>query len=225
MHHDVPAPLPNADQASAPEDARPFSPPAALVAWRNQLQTQINQFQQSVANAFPNLPALPPMPALPDYQAHPMMRRITNLVPHRPSTARSAKEGWWDLLTGNSAPNATDLPSYEELYPQQDEQGGEDVTRMKKSSMLQAATDAVLDQHFEAQASAHASTSRTVTAKQENEDLKDIRIGKRVISREQQKHLREQQAQRMKGLGSDRNLYFIWVSWTASACFRYVSRY
>ncbi|KAF5856539.1 hypothetical protein ETB97_007218 [Aspergillus alliaceus] len=211
MHQDAPAPLANVEQPPPADDARPFSPPAALVAWRNQLQAQINQFQQSVANAFPNLPALPPMPALPDYQAHPMMRRITNLVPHRPSTARSAKEGWWDLLTGNSAPNATELPSYDELYPQQDEHNEEAVARMKKSSMLQAATDAALDQHFEAQASTQASTSRAISINPEQDDLKDIRIGRSVISREQQKHLREQQAQRMKGLGSDRNLYFIWI--------------
>ncbi|KAE8154415.1 hypothetical protein BDV25DRAFT_147663 [Aspergillus avenaceus] len=210
MHHDAPTQIPAPDQTPA-DDARPFSPPAALVAWRNQLQAQINQFQQSVANAFPNLPALPPMPALPDYQAHPMMRRITNLVPNRPSTARSAKEGWWDLLTGNTAPNATELPSYEELYPEQDGLGGEDAANLKKSSMLQAATDAVMDQHFEAQSSTQASASRATPVKQDKEDLRDIRIGRKVISREQQKHLREQQAQRMKGLGSDRNLYFIWI--------------
>ena len=75
--------------ATPPEpagDTSSVSPPTALVDWRNQLAAQINQFQQSVNRAFPNLPALPPMPALPDYQAHPMMRRITSLVPHRPTT-------------------------------------------------------------------------------------------------------------------------------------------
>ncbi|GLA58085.1 hypothetical protein AtubIFM54640_007228 [Aspergillus tubingensis] len=207
MHHERPVSIPGPEQPAESDDARPFSPPAALVAWRNQLQAQINQFQQSVANAFPNLPALPPMPALPDYQAHPMMRRITNLVPHRPSTARSAKDGWWDMLTGNSAPTGTELPSYEELYPHKENEDDEQATRLKKSSMLQAATEAALDQHFEAQ----ASTSEVVRTKPESEDIKDIRIGRKVISREQQKHLREQQARRMKGLGSDRNLYFIWI--------------
>ncbi|KAL5361795.1 hypothetical protein BJX96DRAFT_89496 [Aspergillus floccosus] len=210
IHQDAAAALPAAE-SSGPGDARAFSPPAALVAWRNQLQAQINQFQQSVANAFPNLPALPPMPALPDYQAHPMMRRITNLVPHRPTTSWSAKEGWWDMLTGNSAPNTTELPSYEELYPREEGGDQEEAARLKKSSSLQAATDAMLDQHFEVQASSQASSSRTAPPKQEKEDLKDIRIGRKVISREQQKHLREQQARRMKGLASDRNLYFIWI--------------
>ncbi|KAI9923777.1 hypothetical protein ASPWEDRAFT_172062 [Aspergillus wentii DTO 134E9] len=205
VHQDAQSPS-SADQTEPAEHARPFSPPAALVAWRNQLQTQINQFQQSVSNAFPNLPALPPMPALPDYQAHPMMRRITNLVPHRPTASWPAKDGWWDLLKGNSAPNTTELPSYEELYPHKEE-GGEEASSMKKESLVRAATEAALDQHFEAQ----ASTSKAVPAREEKEELKDIRIGDNVISREQQKHLREQQAQRMKGLGSDRNLYFIWI--------------
>jgi hypothetical protein len=136
-----------------------------------------------------------------------MMRRITNLVPHRPNSARGAKEGWWDMLTGNSSPNATELPSYEELYPHKEREDEEEAARVKKSSMLQAAAEAALDQHFETQ----ASSSRSTVTK-EREDLKDIRIGRNVISREQQKHLREQQARRMKGLASDRNLYFFWVS-------------
>lgn len=210
VHQDAPPPISPPEQSGSDEDARPFSPPAALVAWRNQLQAQINQFQQSVANAFPNLPALPPMPALPDYQAHPMMRRITNLVPHRPTTARSAKDGWWDMLTGNSAPSTTELPSYEDLYPRKEEDE-EEAARLKKTSMLQAATEAALDQHFEAQVTEQASSSQTAAVKHDKDDLKDIRIGRKVISREQQKHLREQQAQRMKGLGNDRNLYFIWI--------------
>ncbi|KAL2796743.1 hypothetical protein BJX66DRAFT_129203 [Aspergillus keveii] len=209
IHHDAPASLQTPEPTAPPGDARPFSPPAALVAWRNQLQAQINQFQQSVANAFPNLPnlpALPPMPALPGYQGNPMMRRITNLVPHRPASSRGAKEGWWDMLTGNTSPNATELPSYDELYPRKEAEDEEEAARVKKSSMLQAAAEAALDQHFETQ----ASSSRTTVAK-EREDIKDIRIGRNVISREQQKHLREQQARRMKGLASDRNLYFFWI--------------
>lgn len=212
VHQDVPPPITPEATASA-EDARPFSPPAALVAWRNQLQTQINQFQQSVSNAFPNLPALPalpPMPTLPDYQAHPMMRRITNLVPNRPTASWPTRDGWWDLLKGNnSAPGTTELPSYDELYPRREgTEEGEESSQVKKSSMLRAATEAVVDRHFEAQ----SSRSQTAPVQEDKEDLKDIRIGRNIISREQQKHLRQQQAQRMKGLGSDRNLYFIWVS-------------
>ncbi|KAJ5682305.1 Immunoglobulin E-set [Penicillium macrosclerotiorum] len=213
MHQDVIPPVVNPGEQPAAPDARGFSPPAAIVAWRNQLAAQINQFQQSVANAFPNIPALPPMPTLPDYQANQMMRRITNLVPHRPT----ARDGWWDLLKGNTAPSQNQPPSYDELYPHQ--QGlDEDATEMKKTALLQAATEAALDQHFEAQNSAaSASTSAAAAPITESspladkDDLKDITIGRKVISREQQKHLREHQARRMKGLGSDRNLYFFWI--------------
>ncbi|KAL4880852.1 hypothetical protein BJY04DRAFT_228054 [Aspergillus karnatakaensis] len=209
VHHDATTPLQTPEPIAAAGGARPFSPPAALVAWRNQLQAQINQFQQSVANAFPNLPnlpALPPMPALPGYQGNPMMRRITNLVPHRPASSRGNKEGWWDMLTGNTSPGATELPSYEELYPHKEGENGEEAALAKKSSVLRAAAEAALDQHFETQ----ASPSREVD-EMENEEIKDIRIGRNVISREQQKHLRAQQARRMKGLASDRNLYFFWI--------------
>ncbi|KAJ5091695.1 hypothetical protein NUU61_006565 [Penicillium alfredii] len=211
MHQDaIPPVVDSSEQPAAPGDARGFSPPAALVAWRNQLAAQINQFQQSVANAFPNMPVLPPMPALPDYQAHPMMRRITNLVPHRPT----ARDGWWDLLKGTTAPTQNQPPSYDELYPHQEDDEG--TVEMKKSALLRAATEAALDQHFEAQSSASAptasaSSSTSTHTRPEKDDLKNITIGRKVISREQQKHLREQQARRMKGLGSDRNLYFIWI--------------
>lgn len=190
------------EQAEVPEDARGFSPPAALIAWRNQLAAQINQFQQGVANAFPNLPALPPMPALPDYQAYPMMRRITNLVPHRPA----AGDGWWDMLKGNSAQNSSEPPPYEELYPRKEDD--EEASNVKKASLLRAATDTVVDQHFEAQASAPESSR----GNEQQEEIQDVKIGRNVISREEQKQLREHQARRMKGLASDRRLYFIWVS-------------
>lgn len=196
------------EQAVQPEDARGFSPPAAIVAWRNQLAAQINQFQQSVANAFPNLPALPPMPALPDYQAYPMMRRITNLVPNRPNTGRLVGEGWWDRLKGNSpSSNNAEPPPYEELYPHNGNEE-EEASRVKKTSLVQAATDAALDQHFEAQ----ASSSTPAAAEFKEENIQEVRIGRKLISREEQKHLREQQARRMKGLRSDRKLYFVWVS-------------
>ncbi|KAJ5553219.1 hypothetical protein N7494_002597 [Penicillium frequentans] len=220
MHQDVAPPIVDGgEQVVGHADAPGFSPPAAVVAWRNQLAAQINHFQQSMANAFPNIPALPPMPALPplpalpDYQANQMMRRITNLVPHRP-----VADGWWDYLKGNTAQTHTQPPSYDELYPHQ--QARQDEAEMKKTSLLRAATEAALDEHFEAQNTVVASTSAAAAAasastperpRSAKDELKDITIGKKLISREQQKHLREHQARRMKGLGSDRNLYFIWI--------------
>lgn len=216
MHQDVlPVALDPVEQPAAPHDARGFFPPAAVVAWRDQLAAQIHHFQQSVANAFPNMPALPPMPALPDYQANQMMRRITNLVPNRPM----ARDGWWDLLKGNTGLGQTQPPSYDELYPHQ--QDREEDTDLKKSGLLRAQAEAALDQHFEAQSNAPTASTSTATAIAQQsgtaqDDIKDIKIGRKVISREQQKHLREHQARRMKGLGSDRNLYFIWVSHATS---------
>ncbi|KAJ6091643.1 hypothetical protein N7467_003612 [Penicillium canescens] len=226
MHQDViPPVVDTSEQNAAPGHARGFAPPAPLVAWRDQLAIQINQFQHSVANAWPTIPALPQMPAmpaipaipaLPDYQGQGMMRRITNLVPHRPA----ARDGWWDYLKGNSAPSPTQPPSYDELYPHPEHNAEE--SDMKKSSLLRAATEAALDQHFEAQSefqsnattvasSSLASASVPALAQADKEELKEVTIGRKVISREQQKHLREQQARRMKGLGNDRNLYFIWI--------------
>jgi hypothetical protein len=130
------------------------------------------------------------------------MRRISNLVPHRPGGSWSARDGWWDLLTGNTNPTNTQPPAYEELYPHQE--ADEDLA-LKKASLVRAVTDAALDQHFETM----PSTSKGTPAE---ESLGDIRIGRKSISREQRERLRKQQAQKMKGLGSDRNLYFIWVS-------------
>lgn len=232
MHQDAIPPIVDAGAQPTAPDARGFTT-AAIVAWRNHLAGQINQFQQSVASAFPNIPALPPMPAMPtlptmpampampDYQANHMMRRITNLVPHRPT----ARDGWWDLLKGNTAAQTQNQPpSYDELYPHQ--QDDAEATELKKSSLLRAATEAAMDQHFEAQSTLpSASTSTAATAIEPsthavNNDLKDITIGSKLISREQQKHLREHQARRMKGLGSDRNLYFIWVSQLTYSLFR-----
>lgn len=184
------------------------APPDSLVAWRNQLATQIHQFQQSVGRAFPNLPALPPMPpmpALPDYQAYPMMRRISNLVPNRPGSSWSSRDGWWDLFTGNSSPAANEPPPYEELYPHQEADEDRDL-EIKKTSLLRAATDAALDQHFEVQ----AGPSNSNVAE---EEITDIRIGRKtVISPQQQEQLRQQQARKMKGLTKDKNLFFFWVS-------------
>lgn len=190
------------------EDTRGFSPPAALEDWRNQLAAQINQFHQSVNRAFPNLPALPalpPMPALPDYQAHPMMRRITSLVPQRPATpwpASISTEGWWDLLRGNQSP-----PAYEELYPKPEAETDEDYS-VKKSSVVQAAADTALDQHFERQGSSSSAGKSRV------QEMGDVRLSGKAIPREQQEQLRMAHARKIKKIRSDRNLFFIWVSST-----------
>lgn len=187
------------------EGAKGFSPPAGLVAWRNHLAGQINQFQQSVNRAFPNLPALPPMPTLPDYQAYPMIQRISSLVPHRPTTAWSTNimKDSWSRLTGTSSP-----PAYEELYPGKD--SSEDH-ELKKRSMVEAAVDAAVDQHFEQKP--EASSTKPLDNR---EEIGEVHIGRNSVSRQQQEQLRKAHALKMKRIRSDRNLFFIWVSGLSS---------
>jgi hypothetical protein len=183
-----------------------LAPPAAMIAWRDQLAAQIQQFQQSV-NWLPNLPALPPMPTLPDYQTHPMMRRISSLVPHRAATPRntgsradSRDSRWWDFLSGT--PQTSAPPAYEDLFGKQD--SAEDLT-LKKSSAIQAAADAALDQHF-ASLSSQASSSRL------EQVVGDVKIGRNSTSKESREQLRMVHAQKVKRIGSDWNLFIIWVS-------------
>lgn len=191
--------LPSVETEANTEVERAFSPPAALVAWRDQLAGQINQFQQSVNRAFPNLPALPPMPTLPDYQTHPMIQRISSLVPHRPTSSWSTnimKDGW-DRLTGTLSP-----PAYEDLYPVKEEEDSD----VKKASLAEAAIDAAADQHFETLEERPAKLPSPV-----REDIGDVQIGRKSITRHQQDQLRKAHAMKMKRIRSDRNLFFIWI--------------
>ncbi|PGH17176.1 hypothetical protein AJ79_01314 [Helicocarpus griseus UAMH5409] len=192
--------LPQAEGETEGGDENNTSP-ARLMAWRDQLAAQIHQFQQSVNWTFPNLPALPPMPTLPDYQTHPMMRRITSLVPQRPTTSWSTTvvKDSWDRLTGNTSP-----PAYEDLYPIEETEEDYDV---KKSSLAQAAAEAAVDQHFEAVSEGESSASSVSIQR----DIGDVRIGRKNIPREQQEKLRQAHARKMKRIRSDRNLFFIWI--------------
>lgn len=179
------------------------APAAAMIAWRDQLAAQIQQFQQSVNWTLPNLPTLPPMPTLPDPQAYPVVRRVSSLLPHRPASRAASsppsKDRWWEMLTGTSS-NAP--PAYEDLYPEHDT---EDNVSTKKASAVQAATDAALDQHFDSTASqASASTSAPAITK--------VKIGKHPFTEEQRNQIRLAHAQKVKGLKSDRTLFWFWVS-------------
>lgn len=118
------------------------------------------------------------------------------------------------MFTGNSSPtasneNANEPPAYDELYPHQEADEDRDL-EIKKTSLLRAATDAALDQHFEAHAGPSNSNGET---EESEEELTDIRIGRKtIISRQQQEQLKKQQARKMKGLRKDKNLFFFWVS-------------
>ena len=186
-------------------------PAAAMTAWRDHLAAQIQQFQQNVNWTIPQLqlPSLPPMPNLPDYQAYPMVRRFSALVPQRgarsgsslsPRTNTSSesmpasKENeyrWWELITGA----ASSPPSYEEIYPAKTEEH-----QLKRSSATRAAVDELVDRKMSTPFD--ESTASDTTTK--------IKDGQPSVQLQQQ--LRTEHASKVKRLWSDRKLFFIWVS-------------
>ncbi len=152
-------------------DQAAVSPPAAfMMAWRDHIAAQIHQFQESAHWTMPNLPTLPALPTLPDYQAYPMVRRVSSLFPQRPTsrpgTAPGSREGWWETLTGSSSPSAP--PAYNELYP---EPMAEEDLGVKKASALQAAADAALDHHFEETSATEGSLTGGVQVRQDRKQF------------------------------------------------------
>ncbi|KAI9877273.1 MAG: hypothetical protein M1830_004356 [Pleopsidium flavum] len=186
-----------------------LSPTAAMTAWRDQLSAQIQHFQQNVHWTLPNLqiPALPPMPNLPHYQAYPMVRRISSLVPHRGGSrtpgdlhdgTKEGEYGWWELLTGSSS----SPPAYEEIYPPK---APSSVTETKTASAVRAQAETSLDQKCtDAFHEVEGSTSSIAMPT-------DVRIGRGLLPHEQQDQVRAAHAKKIKRIQSDRNLFFIWI--------------
>lgn len=183
----------------------------AMSAWRDQLSAQIQHFQQTVHRTLPTLqlPALPPIPNLPDYQAYPVVRRISSLVPQRNSRQSTANRTtaaakltdyhWWELLTGA----ASSPPAYDDIYPESSQHDMND----KKTSALQAAGDAHMDRKCE----------ETFNQTKISSAIETANLGNTVLTPEQ---LRSAHAMKVKRLRKDRNLFFIWVSrrpWIATA--------
>ncbi len=183
----------------------------AMSAWRDQLSAQIQHFQQTVHRTLPSLqlPALPPIPNLPDYQAYPVVRRISSLVPQRNSRQSTANSStgvakvtdyhWWELLTGA----ASSPPAYDEIYPESSQSDLSD----KKTSALRAAGDAYMDRKCE----------ETFDQTKSSSTLETAGLGSTVLTPEQ---LRSAHAMKVKRLRKDRNLFFIWVShhsWISSS--------
>ena len=179
----------------------------AMSAWRDQLSAQIQQFQQTVHRTLPTLqlPALPPIPNLPDYQAYPVVRRISSLVPQRnlrQNAANGSTSGlkatdyhWWELLTGA----ASSPPAYDEIYPE----GSQRHLSGKKTSALWADGDAFVDRACE----------KTFDERRSSSAFETARLGSSLLTPEQ---LRNAHAMKVKRLRKDRNLFFIWVSPHAS---------
>ena len=202
-------PADTSDQDLAPTVSL-FAANPAMSAWRDQISAQIQQLQQSVHRTLPNLqiPAFPPIPNLPDYQAYPVVRRISSLVPQRgsrPSTANgssaAAKEAeyhWWELLTGPASPP----PAYEEIYPKSTQQDLAD----KRASVLRAAGEAFVDKKCEENFDQARSSSIMET----------VDFGSPSLTRQQREQLRNAHALKVKKLRNDRNFFFIWVSQNSS---------
>ena len=138
---------------------------ANMMAWRDNLAAQIQQFQESAGWTLSQLPALPQLPSLADYQPNNMMRRASQLFEQRPfsptKTQRAIVEESEPLRSDSVAP-----PAYEEIFPKSQI---EDIhTSTKKQGALQAAAEAALDQHYEQQKSEATTTMATYGSKRIN---------------------------------------------------------
>ncbi|EXJ61082.1 hypothetical protein A1O7_05235 [Cladophialophora yegresii CBS 114405] len=168
------------------------APSAFMLAWRDNLVAQLQQFNESAQSVMPTLATLNgPLAALQDYQAYPMVRRVSALFPQRPALRQqpSQREGWWETLTGGSSPAPSSPPAYGDLYPEQNGETEGDWS-IKKSSTLQAAADAAADLHFEQQSQGEWSKSQSAS-------LKTAAPVRNPIERVE--------------LSRDRKLFFFWV--------------
>lgn len=135
-------------------DAPPaVAPSAFMFARRDQLVAQLQQFNESAQSVIPNLGSLNgPLAALQDYQAYPMVRRVSSLFPQRPNSRQQQpgpREGWWETLTGGSSPAPASPPAYGDLYPEKE--GTSEDWSIKKSTAIQAVADAAADLQFKGQ--------------------------------------------------------------------------
>lgn len=167
-----------------------------------QVQQQLQQFQQSMALHFQNLPHFPQMPDYQALQLAPFMRAMQQLMPGM-SGARPDAEGeqprWWDMTpkTNPAAP-----PAYEELYPQQE-------LDRKQASAIQAACDAEADVKC-ASLYDQPCTSEVVEGKTQVPSV--LMIGrKNAITKEQQEQFLAAREEKLKKIGSDRNLFLLWI--------------
>ncbi|KAI2625456.1 hypothetical protein GGS21DRAFT_493505 [Xylaria nigripes] len=203
----------------------PASPSATMAAIREQVATQLQQFQNTMTLhlqnlapfQMPNILNLPPMPILPGYQAYlqsaPVMQRISSLVPHirgqRPGSADDHTNNHSDNRWGGFPffGNKDAPPAYEDIFPQKD-------LDTKQAAAAQAAADFEADAKCTAlydQDSAESSQSQTQSQPQ-NQEPALLQIGrKHQITKEQQEALQRAHAQRLKTGSSDKMLWFVWI--------------
>lgn len=210
------------------------SPTAVAAALKDQFQQQLAQIQQSVTLQLQNLAQLPQMrvgiPYLPDYQAYlqqaPFVQRMTQLMPRRaprPGSSDSSNNGsdtpkidgrWWDISSymGSSTAAAAPPPAYDEIFPQKN-------LDEKHRSAAQAAAEAEADLKcaaaFDTETTTTATRAKSETktkSKVKNAEPSILMIGrKNQITREQQEQFLRAHEQKLKGISSDRNLFFVWI--------------
>ncbi|KAL8769861.1 MAG: hypothetical protein Q9209_004299 [Squamulea sp. 1 TL-2023] len=148
--------LPDQAIQDAPSDTQVVTAAAAMAAWRDNLARQIQYFHQSVQRTLPNLqvPNLPPLPTFEAYQEHPMVRRISNLVPRM------------------NAPLAP--PAYEEIYPEPS------PVDLKKASTARAMGDALMDTKcavaFDTSTDSQPSLMRAINEASTKEQQEQLRL-------------------------------------------------
>ncbi|KAI3327590.1 hypothetical protein HD806DRAFT_519651 [Xylariaceae sp. AK1471] len=208
-------------------DGGPASPSATMAAIREQVATQLQQFQHTMAMHLQNLPQfqmpnmpqmpqmpqmpnLPPMPVLPDYHAYlhsaPVMQRISSLVPNirgqRPESVGDQSSNHSDNKWGVFPffGNRDSPPAYEDIFPQEE-------FDIKQASAVQAAAD------FEADAKCAAHFDQDSAETSQAEEVPPLlQIGrKHLITKEQQETLQRAHAQRLKAGSSDKMLWFVWI--------------
>lgn len=180
----------SAEHPASNTDTHVVTAAAAMAAWRDNLAGQIHYFQQSVQRTLPNLqvPNLPPLPTFEAYQEHPMVRRISSLVPRM-----------------NAAPTPTPAPapappSYDEIYPDPS------PADLKTASTARALGDAIID----SKCAAAFDTSTQLT----DDRPAMIRAIAEASTKEQHEQLRLAHARNVKKLSNDRKLFFVWVSFS-----------
>lgn len=216
------------------EDDRPPSPGQSVAALREQFATQWQQWQQSMAMHFQNLPqfqmphmqmpqmpqmpALPMMPMLPDYQAYlpysaPVMQRISSFVPNirgqRPGSAdeqspRDADNKWWDRSFFSAKESP---PAYEDIFPQRS-------LDVKQQSLATAVVESAADKKCAMRFDQQITTEVSEASQSQSQEVPALlEIGRKSnITMEQREHLQRAHAQRLKTGSSDKMLWFVWVS-------------
>lgn len=212
------------------QDVDASAPTAMAAALKEQFQQQLQQIQQTMAMHIqnlahiPQLPQMPGMPLLPDYLQR-MQQYVPGMSGTRPGSSGEnspkADGRWWDLSSymGSTTASPAPPPAYEDIFPAK-------VMEEKQRSAAEAAAEAEADMKCTAlydqstKTSTKKRSSRTKAAQisetsesSEDKSVPDLlTIGrKNEITKEQQEQFLRAREQKLKKLGSDRKLFFVWI--------------